>query len=149
MILAKTESALEYRGIHPNLDRALEQLTPAFLSSLGEEKVEMIPGEVWCTRFVYETTPEGSAFESHEKFLDIHLVTSGRERIQLAPPATLEETEGDAGKDLWLYSGEPWQDVILVPGDFLVTFPGDAHRLKLCVQGPETVSKVVFKVKTR
>ena len=29
---------------------------------------------------------------------------------------------------------------------FLVVFPEDAHRIKIAVNGPETVSKVVFKV---
>ena len=37
--------------------------------------------------------------------------------------------------------------LILSPGDFLVVFPSDAHRIKMQVDGPRTVSKVVFKVK--
>ena len=37
MIYAKNKDALAYRGIHPNLDLALEHITPEFLSSLGED----------------------------------------------------------------------------------------------------------------
>ncbi|WP_365328487.1 YhcH/YjgK/YiaL family protein [uncultured Oscillibacter sp.] len=34
-----------------------------------------------------------------------------------------------------------------LPGNFLVVFPGDAHRIKMQLGGPETVSKVVLKVR--
>ena len=81
MIFAKNADALDYRGIHPNLDMALERITPEFLSALGAEKVDVKAGEVWCTKFTYETIPdEESFFEAHEKFLDIHLMLEGSER---------------------------------------------------------------------
>ena len=35
MILAKNTSARDYLGIHPDLDLALERITPEFLGSLG------------------------------------------------------------------------------------------------------------------
>ena len=38
------------------------------------------------------------------------------------------------------------QRLLLKPGDFLVVFPGDAHRLKIQKDAPAEVSKVVFKV---
>ena len=58
MILAKNETAADYRGIHPNLDLALERICPDFLSALGSERVDIIPGEVWCTKFTYETVAD-------------------------------------------------------------------------------------------
>jgi beta-galactosidase beta subunit len=36
---------------------------------------------------------------------------------------------------------------LLQPGTFLVVFPGDAHRIKMQVSGPEQVRKAVFKFK--
>ena len=78
MILAPNVDASLYRGIHSNLDLALEHITPEFLSSLGDERVELRAGEVWCTRFTYETVPEEeSFFEAHRLYLDIHLMLSG------------------------------------------------------------------------
>ena len=35
----------------------------------------------------------------------------------------------------------------LSPGDFLVVFPGDAHKIKMQADGPCTVTKAVFKIK--
>ena len=92
MILAKNNTARDYLGIHPNLDLALERINGAFFAQLGSERVDIIPGEVWCTKFTYETiTDDESFFEAHEKFLDIHLMLEGSERVEVAPPAALEQ----------------------------------------------------------
>ena len=150
MILAKNVNARDYLGIHPNLDLALERITPEFLSSLGEERVDIIPGEVWCTKFSYETIrDEESFFEAHEKFLDIHLMLDGSERVEVAPPDTLEQFQSVPENDFYAYRGEGHYKMVLSPGDFLVVFPADAHKIKMQVDGPCSVTKAVFKIKVR
>ena len=150
MILAKNVNARDYLGIHPNLDLALERITPEFLSSLGEERVDIIPGEVWCTKFSYETIrDEESFFEAHEKFLDIHLMLDGSERVEVAPPNTLEQFQSVPENDFYAYRGEGHYKMVLSPGDFLVVFPADAHKIKMQVDGPCPVTKAVFKIKVR
>lgn len=148
MILASNGTALDYRGIHPNLDLALEHITPEFFSSLGEDRVELRGDEVYCTRFTYETVAgEDAFFEAHRLYLDIHLMLSGSERVELASPSAL--TQFDQKGDFYAYQGEGRYSVVLAPGDFLVVFPDDAHKIKMRVDGPETVSKAVFKVKIK
>ena len=147
MIYAKHKDASAYRGIHPNLDLALEHITPEFLVSVGPERVEL-KGGVYATRFTYETVPaEESFFEAHKKYLDIHIMAEGSEKVEIAPPETLAEFDRVEANDFYAYRGEGDYKLILSPGDFLVVFPGDAHRIKMQVDGPKTVSKVVFKVK--
>ena len=147
MILAANTAALDYRGIHPNLDLALEHITPEFLASVGSERVEL-KGGVYATRFTYETVPaEESFFEAHKKYLDIHIMAEGSEKVEIAPPEALAEFDRVEANDFYAYRGEGDYKLILSPGDFLVVFPGDAHRIKMQVDGPKTVSKVVFKVK--
>ena len=147
MIYAKNKDALAYRGIHPNLDLALEHITPEFLASVGSERVEL-KGGVYATRFTYETVPaEESFFEAHKKYLDIHIMAEGSEKVEIAPPEALAEFDRVEANDFYAYRGEGDYKLILSPGDFLVVFPGDAHRIKMQVDGPKTVSKVVFKVK--
>ena len=69
MIYAKNADALSYRGIHPNLDLALEHITPEFLARVGYERVELNGSDVYATRFTYETVPEEeSFFEAHKKY---------------------------------------------------------------------------------
>mgnify|MGYP002509496118 CR=1 FL=1 len=148
MIYAKISDASAYRGIHPNLDLALEHITPEFLAGVGSRRVELRGGDVYATRFTYETVPEEeSFFEAHRKYLDIHIMVQGSEGVEIAPPEALEEFDRKEAGDFYAYRGQGHYRLTLSPGDFLVVFPGDAHRIKMQLDGPETVSKVVFKVR--
>lgn len=148
MIYAKNADALAYRGIHPNLDLALEHITPEFLASLRDnQRVELKGDLVYCTRFTYETIPqEESFFEAHRRYLDIHIMVEGEERVDMNRPEDLKLTDAQEGNDFYAYQGESWHSTVLKLGEFLVVFPGDAHRIKVQVDGPKTVSKAVFKV---
>ena len=148
MIYAKNADALAYRGIHPNLDLALEHITPEFLASLRDnQRVELKGDLVYCTRFTYETIPqEESFFEAHRRYLDIHIMVEGEERVDVNRPEDLKLTDAQEGNDFYAYQGESWHSTVLKPGEFLVVFPGDAHRIKVQVDGPKSVSKAVFKV---
>lgn len=146
MILAKNREALSYRGIHPRLDRALELLNDEYLASVGTETRYLDGDALYVTRFDYETLPpEVTFFEAHRRYLDIHVMRSGSEGVELAHPDGLELFEEKG--DFYAYHGAAEQKLILMPGDFLVVFPGDAHRIKMMTGGnPEPVSKVVFKI---
>lgn len=148
MIYGRIKDALTYRGIHPGLDLALSYIRPNFLENLEEGKrVELDGDRAYCTSFTYETIPEKEGFfEAHLKYLDIHIMLSGKERVDIAPPGELNQTKAEPENDFYAYDGEPWHSLILKPGEFLVVFPEDAHRIKLQVEGPQTVTKAVFKV---
>ena len=49
--------------------------------------------------------------------------------------------------DFYAYRGQGQYKLTLSPGDFLVVFPGDAHKIKMQVDGPRTVTKAVFKIR--
>ena len=148
MIYAKNSDALSYRGIHPNLALALEHITEEGLAAIGCDRVELKGRDVYATRFTYETIPvEESFFEAHRKYLDIHIMLSGSERVEIAPPEKLTEFDRTEANDFYAYRGEGDYKLVLSPGDFLVVFPNDAHRIKMQVEGPETVTKAVFKVR--
>ena len=148
MIYAKQKDAPAYRGIHPNLNLALAHITPEFLASVGSERVELKGDDVYATRFTYETVPaEESFFEAHKQYLDIHIMAEGSERVEIAPPEALAEFDRVEANDFYAYRGEGDYKLTLSPGDFLVVFPGDAHRIKMQADGPETVTKAVFKIR--
>ena len=51
----------------------------------GYVRVELKGGDVYATRFTYETIPaEESFFEAHRKYLDIHIMVSGSEGVEIA-----------------------------------------------------------------
>lgn len=145
MIHAKLKDAKDYLGIHPRLDRALELLTPEFLAQVGSVRQNLEGDALYVTRFTYTTVPESeSFFEAHRRYLDIHIMVDGCELVDIADSAGLEEFTQEG--DFWGYHGKKEQRLLLKPGDFLVVFPGDAHRLKIQTDAPAEVSKVVFKV---
>lgn len=147
MIVANLTNKQEYYGIHPELDKALDYLTPEFLENASTEKTLLDGENLFVTKFHLETVPvEQTFFEAHKKYLDIQVVIQGIERVEIAHPdgLTLTEEKGD----FYGYTGQADQSVILKPGNFLVVFPGDAHRLRLPVhQSGEPFTRVVFKIK--
>ena len=124
MIYAKNADALAYRGIHPNLDLALEHITPEFLASLRDnQRVELKGDLVYCTRFTYETIPqEESFFEAHRRYLDLHIMLEGEERVDIAHPDGL--TQFDHRDDFYALRGPADHTLILRPGWFWRSSPG-------------------------
>ena len=146
MILAKLADAGDYRGLCPALDLALEHLTPEFLAGLGEETVRLDGERVYANRFTYDTIPEEEGFfEAHRRYLDIHVMLEGEERVDIAHPDDL--TQFDHRDDFYALRGNAACSLILRPGWFLAAFPGDAHHIKLRTGAqPRRVTKAVFKV---
>ncbi|MGX6979546.1 YhcH/YjgK/YiaL family protein [Vagococcus elongatus] len=73
---------------------------------------------------------EKRVFENHKKFIDVHYILSGEEKIDLADAAVLDELESyDTSKDIMFLSGNAQVEVILKPGDFLICYPSEAHKV--------------------
>lgn len=147
MIVANIQNKAEYYGIHPELDKALDCLTSEFLEQAATEKTLLDGENLFVTKFHLETVPEEETFfEAHRQYLDIQVVTQGQERVEIAHPDTLTLTEHSG--DFYGYTGTGEQTVVLRPGNFLIVFPGDAHRLKLPVgESGKPFTRVVFKIK--
>lgn len=87
--------------------------------------------------------------ETHEKYVDIQLLLDGEEYIDVYPAAGLEvKDEYDADRDVAFYHVPETTPVRvkLVPGNFTVLFPQDAHMPQLKVAESCDVKKIVVKV---
>ena len=74
-------------------------------------------------------------------------MVEGSEGVEISPPGELREFDRVEANDFYAYRGPAHYRLTLAPGNFLVVFPNDAHRIKMQLETPETVSKVVFKVR--
>lgn len=147
MILADNRDALQYLGIGPHLDTALRRLSRG-LDGLEPGHYPMDGKLVWLNCFEYETLPEEEClYEGHERYGDIHIMLAGSEKVCISRPDRLTVVEEIPENDYAAYCGEADHTLILRPGSFLVVFPGDAHKIKMQVDGPEQVRKAVFKFK--
>lgn len=147
MILAENRDALQYLGLCPSLDAALRRLSEG-VDEVRPGHYDMDGDNVWLNCFDYETIPEEESFyEAHERYGDIHIMLRGKEKVCIAHPDELEEFQRIPENDFIAYRGEARHTLILRPGTFLVVFPGDAHKIKMQVDGAEPVRKAVFKFK--
>lgn len=98
----------------------------------------------------YDTKARKDAcYEAHKKYLDIQMVISGSELIEVAQlPSLTSTTEFDEENDYALYSNEQIGDqFLLTPGKFIVVMPNDGHMPSLNpAEAPSHNRKAVFKV---
>lgn len=89
---------------------------------------------------------EERLWEAHKKYLDIHLIVRGSERIDMAFLKDMQLKEYKEASDFQPLDGEMSATVVLREGDFLVCYPEDAHRPCLAPGAPELIKKAVFKI---
>ncbi len=97
----------------------------------------------------YETTDREKRFwEAHREYLDVHVLLTGQERIDMAFIENMKTGEF-VPKDDFLPMEGPMQGSVdlLRQGDFLICWPEDAHRTAVCVKEPVTIKKAIFKVR--
>lgn len=148
MIFGRLDRLDRYRGITPRLDKALDFLKTQDLAALPMGKTVVDGDEIFINRFDYETA-QTSITEGHMAYTDIHVVLAGEEQIGVADVAVLQQTDRRDEEDFLGFSGPFTSMCTMRPGDFLISFPEDAHCPKLWVSGPCGVKKIVVKVLDR
>ena len=91
-----------------------------------------------------------NGYEAHRQYIDIQYLISGKEKIKCLPLEYLKEKKAySAENDAAFYeeNGVKPSDLLLDNGFFALFFPQDAHMPQLSVGNPESVKKVVIKVK--
>ncbi|MDO5150961.1 MAG: YhcH/YjgK/YiaL family protein [Oscillospiraceae bacterium] len=112
-----------------------------------------IDSSSYFTVQAYQTKEEKHCkFESHKKYIDIHLIAGGAERIKVCSIDKLSiDTPYNADDDvaLWVAKDSRFSiiDTVLEQGSYIVLYPEHAHMPSLEINRPESVKKVVIKVK--
>ena len=98
----------------------------------------------------YDTVPAGALpFESHRNYIDLHYLVSGQEAVfccsreNLRDPGAYDEKK-DCETSL---SAENSFRIPLRTKDFLILFPGEAHRPKCSLDIDSPVCKIVVKIR--
>jgi YhcH/YjgK/YiaL family protein len=147
MILDRLENWQRYGSLGDRMRDAFAYLSNQKLDELEEGRQE-VTASVYALAQAYTTKdPETTPFEAHRAYIDIQLVTQGRELIYWASLGSLQP-KGDysSEKDVALFTGESPAAIPLEPGWFAVFMPQDAHK-PCCHWGePSEVKKVVLKV---
>ena len=146
MIIDQLDNGLFYFALNERLHRALLYLQKTDLSSLPVGKHEIEGQRIFALVEEFKTKPaEQGIWEAHRKYLDIHYVIAGREKIGYAAIKHMRPGAYDVEKDLGIFEGEG-DFMVARPGTFIIMFPQDVHRPGMAVQEPEPIKKLVMKV---
>ena len=133
-----------YKGIHPNLDTAIEFLTSRDLSALPNGRNEVDGDNLFVNvmNAAYHAAEEGQ-FEAHHTYADIQISLTGDEFIGWLPMERF--SDWDAAEETRLFDEKPQADALLPmkKGYFVLMFPQDAHAPGI---GQGTGRKAVAKV---
>ena len=95
----------------------------------------------------YTTTPLGKALEIHTKEADVQIVLQGKE-LAVCAPREMADFSGpyDENKDARFVECTSVSSFHLLPGKFLILFPGEPHLGNGLLDEPTKCRKVVFKL---
>ena len=152
MIFDVLENHYLYTPIGYNLSAAFNFLLESDLAALPVGRTDLDGDRLYAMVQEYMTKPAVEGFwESHRKYIDVQYVYRGREHMGFANLRSMTLGEYNPEKDF-----QPMADlkislgntVEVNAGQFVVFFPGEAHKPGLSVvPEPELVKKVVVKVK--
>ncbi|UCS93243.1 YhcH/YjgK/YiaL family protein [Echinicola marina] len=139
MIFDKTENLKNYG------ERFQFVLDDLHGGSFEKGKKDINEPDCFSIGLVYQTQNSDRAlWESHRKYLDIHVILEGEELIHLADIASMVPTN-EYQDDYQLFEGREQQTIRLSPGYFLILFPHEVHRTSIAVNNSLEVKKKVYK----
>lgn len=147
MIFDSIKNKDNYRDF-PMLYEALCFLSNLSDSELPEPNTVLIDRKLFCNPVSLVSKPEEECiYEAHRKYLDLHYIVSGIERIATADITTLTcQVPYSEEKDICFLTGEADGYYDLKPGQFMVCYPNDAHKVAIMKNQPTPIQKVVFKI---
>ena len=135
------------QDVWKDLESFLSRLCP----DAPEGQCEIRKSEIFAQISSYKTRlPSKGHFETHDKYVDVQIVLSGMEMIDVVPrDALIPDTDYDEQNDICFYKTTDVHAVRLpmVPSHFAMFFPQDAHDPQLAPPtGVQNVKKVVIKI---
>jgi YhcH/YjgK/YiaL family protein len=147
MIIDTLPHASTYFGLNPFIEEAFTWIRSQDLAKLPDGRIDLHGDEAYALVQSYQTKPATEKrWEAHRKYIDLQYLVSGGEWFGYAPLDTLVTVEPYApDKDATLLEGSG-KFMRLAPGEFAIVFPQDAHLPGVCLDLPEQVKKLVFKL---
>ncbi|MGY3724883.1 YhcH/YjgK/YiaL family protein [Granulicatella balaenopterae] len=132
----------------PIIYRVLNELKKINLENFPESSIVYEQDKLFANPVTLTSKPEKDCiYESHKKFLDVHYILEGVEGIATAHPDALFVKDAyQEDKDIAFYTGNENGRYYLEPGDFLICWPSDAHKVAMMKDQPTHIKKIVVKI---
>ena len=135
-----------YKGLHPNLDKAIDWLNSHTLDALENGKT-IIDGENVFVNVMDADLrdADGAAFEYHRRYADLQIdITGGEGWGYTNEPG---EEVGEYTVDCGFQDSASVVSGVLGEGRFVLFFPTELHKPGLVQDGCANVRKAVVKIK--
>ena len=135
-----------YKGLHPNLDKAIDWLNSHTLDALENGKT-IIDGETVFVNVMDADLrdADGAAFEYHRRYADLQIdITGGEGWGYTNEPG---EEVGEYTVDCGFQDSASVVSGALGEGRFVLFFPTELHKPGLVQDGCANVRKAVVKIK--
>lgn len=146
MILDKIGSAEKYFKLHPAFSKAFHFLRTVNVSSLTTDRIEIAGDSLYAANFATIVGDNKECrLEVHRKYIDIHYILSGVDRIGWKWRNDCSNEIGiyDNDKDILFYLDKPDTWIELGSGAFAIFYPEDAHAP---LAGSGNLHKLIVKV---
>ena len=144
------EFAKQYQANKALWDKAFAFIVHTNLDTLSVGKHAIDGDNVFATVTDAATKPfDQTAWESHRKYIDLHLMIRGKEKIGVMNPATAKVIKPyDESKDVANYDlSTEGTYYIADPETLMIFFPQNSHRPVIHVDGYDKVKKLVIKIR--
>lgn len=131
------------------INRAIDYINKLDIKGIPVNEKIIVDNGFYYSIQVYTTKPEYECkLESHRKYVDIQLLVSGHERMDIADVSRLTIKEDyNSNKDVMFWNvPQHMLSVSLNAGDIIVLYPENAHRGAVSENNSSKVVKVVGKV---
>ena len=147
MIFDKIANAGLYKGMHPNMDKAIDFMMTHDLTALPLGKTPIDGDRVFINKMEATAAPaEGKLFEAHKKYLDIQIDLSGSEIIETGDKTHFCCTDFSEEKDVGFADCPTVGSCTLGNGTFTVCMAGEPHKPGIATGADTALVKCVIKV---
>lgn len=147
MVLSELKYSERIEKLHPLFKKAFDYVKTHDLLNTPCGKIEVDGDNLFINNVNPEcVTSEQQVLEVHRQYIDIHILLEGKETIGWTSlsDVKLEKKSYSEEDDCALYEDPFSTSVQLLPGQFLIVWPEDAHAP---VIGNGKIRKLIVKVK--
>ena len=148
MIFGNVKDLESYNYLPELVKKALRHVLENNVIEYETGTHEINGDKFFLNRVNYTTKNKEDRFwEGHKKYIDIHVVFEGKERINLNFKDNLIFKEFVEKDDFLSFEGKENSSIVLEKGDFLICYPEDIHMTCLKAnENSEDVKKAIYKV---
>lgn len=148
MILDSLDNSALYDAVSPRLKKAFQYIASTDWQAIEAGIHELDGRDIFVNVMEVDLKkPVDAKLEIHNAYLDIQVLIRGeREDFGWSPRAVVRKPLGefDAEKDIQLFDDVPQTYYTLLPGQFTILLPEDAHAPMV---GEGKVKKIIVKVR--